>query len=309
MNVSDFMTTEVVTVEIPGNRDDVLKILKRTGISGVPVLKEGKLVGIDPANINRFMRSLPHEHQLTLLTDMVDKWGALGADDATDILSVSLSGHDYVNHAWGMESRISHDHLLQLDNHTVKTNLDVNLQSPGGTPAPTQFRVLGGKVDVAGEGTIDGNVRARGGAGNQYFVFGEMGKPVPHIVNVTGGLSADMGPGGENFPASGPPDAVGSVGIPPAAGAGGDIARLNVRRNVDVRNTSVFVIAVIWPRSLYAHEFVARLPGGWAVMGDPQVLAGYCLLLPDPVVPTLNEAEAIAASEPTPRNMTLMASY
>ncbi|HPM61814.1 MAG TPA: CBS domain-containing protein, partial [Methanoregulaceae archaeon] len=40
------MTTEVVTVEIPGNRDDVLKILKRTGISGVPVLKEGKLVGI-----------------------------------------------------------------------------------------------------------------------------------------------------------------------------------------------------------------------------------------------------------------------
>ena len=44
--VADFMTTEVVSVEIPGNRDDVLKILKRTGISGVPVLKEGKLVGI-----------------------------------------------------------------------------------------------------------------------------------------------------------------------------------------------------------------------------------------------------------------------
>jgi len=33
---------------------------------------------------------------------------------------------------------------------------------------------------------------------------------------------------------------------------------------------------------------IARLPGGWAVMGDPQVLAGYCLLLPDPVVPHLN---------------------
>ena len=46
MTVADFMTTEVVRVEIPGNRDDVLKILKRTGISGVPVLKEGKLVGI-----------------------------------------------------------------------------------------------------------------------------------------------------------------------------------------------------------------------------------------------------------------------
>ena len=34
--------------------------------------------------------------------------------------------------------------------------------------------------------------------------------------------------------------------------------------------------------------FVARLVSGWAVMGDPQVLPGYCLLLPDPVVATLN---------------------
>ena len=33
---------------------------------------------------------------------------------------------------------------------------------------------------------------------------------------------------------------------------------------------------------------IARLPAGWAVMGDPQVLAGYCLLLPDPVVPQIN---------------------
>lgn len=39
----------------------------------------------------------------------------LGRDDAPDILSVSLSGHDYVNHAWSAESRLSHDHLLQLD--------------------------------------------------------------------------------------------------------------------------------------------------------------------------------------------------
>lgn len=39
----------------------------------------------------------------------------LGRDDAPDILSVSLSGHDYVNHAFSAESRLSHDHLLQLD--------------------------------------------------------------------------------------------------------------------------------------------------------------------------------------------------
>jgi diadenosine tetraphosphate (Ap4A) HIT family hydrolase len=33
---------------------------------------------------------------------------------------------------------------------------------------------------------------------------------------------------------------------------------------------------------------VARLPSGWVVLGDPQILPGYCLLLPDPVVPDLN---------------------
>jgi diadenosine tetraphosphate (Ap4A) HIT family hydrolase len=33
---------------------------------------------------------------------------------------------------------------------------------------------------------------------------------------------------------------------------------------------------------------VARLASGWVVMGDPQVIAGYCLLLSDPVVPHLN---------------------
>jgi len=33
---------------------------------------------------------------------------------------------------------------------------------------------------------------------------------------------------------------------------------------------------------------VARLPSGWAVLGEQQFLRGYCLLLPDPVVPHLN---------------------
>ena len=33
---------------------------------------------------------------------------------------------------------------------------------------------------------------------------------------------------------------------------------------------------------------IARLDSGWVVLGDPQVIAGYCLLLPDPVVPQLN---------------------
>jgi diadenosine tetraphosphate (Ap4A) HIT family hydrolase len=35
-------------------------------------------------------------------------------------------------------------------------------------------------------------------------------------------------------------------------------------------------------------RLVARMLSGWAVLGDPQITRGYCLLLPDPVVPDLN---------------------
>jgi CBS domain-containing protein len=58
------MTQDVVSVEIPGNRDDVLKILKRTGISGVPVIKEGTLVGIIT---RKDLLRKPDETQLGLL--------------------------------------------------------------------------------------------------------------------------------------------------------------------------------------------------------------------------------------------------
>jgi diadenosine tetraphosphate (Ap4A) HIT family hydrolase len=36
-------------------------------------------------------------------------------------------------------------------------------------------------------------------------------------------------------------------------------------------------------------KLVCRLASGWVVMGDVQFLEGYCLLLPDPVVPSLND--------------------
>jgi diadenosine tetraphosphate (Ap4A) HIT family hydrolase len=36
---------------------------------------------------------------------------------------------------------------------------------------------------------------------------------------------------------------------------------------------------------------VTRLPSGWVVMSDRQVFAGYCLVLPDPVVDHLNRLE------------------
>lgn len=41
----------------------------------------------------------------------------LGQRGAQDLLSVSLSSHDYINHAFGPESRLSHDHTLHLDRH------------------------------------------------------------------------------------------------------------------------------------------------------------------------------------------------
>lgn len=40
---------------------------------------------------------------------------ALGQDETPDILAISLSSHDYINHAYGAESRLSHDHLLHVD--------------------------------------------------------------------------------------------------------------------------------------------------------------------------------------------------
>ncbi|MCA9782939.1 MAG: hypothetical protein H6678_06610 [Candidatus Delongbacteria bacterium] len=41
-------------------------------------------------------------------------------------------------------------------------------------------------------------------------------------------------------------------------------------------------------------QLICALPSGWAVMGESQVLRGYCLLLPDPVVPNLNALQGAA---------------
>jgi len=76
MLVKDYMTADVVHVDIPGNRDDVLKILKRTGISGVPVLKNKKLVGIIT---RKDLLRKPEETQLGLL--MASKPITIGPDD------------------------------------------------------------------------------------------------------------------------------------------------------------------------------------------------------------------------------------
>ena len=45
-------------------------------------VRDGRADGLQPRVVNRFLRSLSAEHQLTVLTDMVEKWGALGAERA-----------------------------------------------------------------------------------------------------------------------------------------------------------------------------------------------------------------------------------
>ena len=42
---------------------------------------------------------------------------------------------------------------------------------------------------------------------------------------------------------------------------------------------------------------VARLPSGWVILGERQVVAGYCLLLPDPVVAHLNVLQALERTQ------------
>jgi len=62
--IKDIMVTDVASVTLPGSRDEVLAILKEKKVSGVPVLKDNKVVGI----VSRSnLLSNPEEEQLALL--------------------------------------------------------------------------------------------------------------------------------------------------------------------------------------------------------------------------------------------------
>lgn len=45
-------------------------------------VRDGRLQGLPPETVNRFLSSLPPEHQLTLVADLVEQWSELGADPA-----------------------------------------------------------------------------------------------------------------------------------------------------------------------------------------------------------------------------------
>lgn len=64
IKIEDIMVKDVVCATVPGSRDDVLKILKSRHISGVPVVKDKKLVGIVTRK-DIFRR--PDEEQIALL--------------------------------------------------------------------------------------------------------------------------------------------------------------------------------------------------------------------------------------------------
>jgi CBS domain-containing protein len=62
--VSDIMVRDVAFATLPGSRDEVLEILKRKHVSGVPVVKNGDLVGI----VTRTdLLKNPEEEQLAIL--------------------------------------------------------------------------------------------------------------------------------------------------------------------------------------------------------------------------------------------------
>jgi hypothetical protein len=45
-------------------------------------VRDGRLAHLKPRTVNRFLRALQPEQQLTVLTDLVEQWGALGAERA-----------------------------------------------------------------------------------------------------------------------------------------------------------------------------------------------------------------------------------
>ncbi|NLI62505.1 MAG: CBS domain-containing protein [Methanosarcinaceae archaeon] len=64
LKVEDIMVKDVYSASLPGTRDDVLDILRNKNISGVPVLKDDKVVGI--VSRTNILKN-PEEEQLALI--------------------------------------------------------------------------------------------------------------------------------------------------------------------------------------------------------------------------------------------------
>jgi hypothetical protein len=55
-------------------------------------VRDDRLGAASPTTINRFVAALPREHQLMLVSDLVDRWGALGAEPAMFDLLQEVAG-------------------------------------------------------------------------------------------------------------------------------------------------------------------------------------------------------------------------
>ena len=67
MKVRDVMTKGVIYVELPNTRDKVLETLKKYNVSAVPVLKNGKLVGI--VTIKDLLKKVEEDQLALLMTE------------------------------------------------------------------------------------------------------------------------------------------------------------------------------------------------------------------------------------------------
>src|SRR5258706_893959 len=111
----------------------------------------------------------------------------LGRDAAPDLLVVSLSSHDYINHAYGAESRLSQDHFLYLDRmlQDFLNDIDVTVgrdnylavltADHGFMPAPEYSQSLGRDAGRLNSGQILARLNAalakRYGEGNWALAF------------------------------------------------------------------------------------------------------------------------------------------
>jgi CBS domain-containing protein len=75
--IEDIMVRDVASATLPGSRDEVLKVLKNKHISGVPVLKDSKVVGI--VTRTNLLQN-PEEEQLALLMTRDPITISIGAD-------------------------------------------------------------------------------------------------------------------------------------------------------------------------------------------------------------------------------------
>jgi predicted AlkP superfamily pyrophosphatase or phosphodiesterase len=105
----------------------------------LPAVAGDKMDGPGPRFYGNLLAS-PFADELTLNFARAAIAGErLGQRGVMDLLSVSLSSHDYVNHAFGPDSRLSQDHLLQLDRHLAAffATLDATLGKDGYVAALT----------------------------------------------------------------------------------------------------------------------------------------------------------------------------